>query len=190
MAALGKTFDPTEHDTTQTDYELLLNGIYRLEVSAADIKEEGNNKSLNLAVDVIEPEDYAKRKFFVWIDIEHDDPEFQERGQREFARLCRAIELGVVDDTDELLFKPFTARVKKGEAGVGKKSGKPYKARNSIQKYFFPDEGPLPKPEIDAVQPTPAKAAPVAANQNARPAAAAPAAKAAGSKPWGARKAA
>jgi hypothetical protein len=187
MAALGKRFDATEHDTTQTDYELLLNGIYRLEVSAGDVKKDDDgNTSLNLAVDVIEPEDYAKRKFFLWLDLEHSDPEFQARGQREFARLCRAIEVDGVEDTDELLFKPFTARVKKGEAGVGKKSGKPYKAKNSISKYYFPDEGEVPPAAIDDVQPQAAKTAndnrQPAANQN-RPAAAP--ARAAGSKPWG-----
>lgn len=186
MAALGKKFDATAHDTTQTDFELLPNGLFKLEVSAADIKEDGNNKSLNLAIDVIEPDELAKRKFFVWIDLEHDDAEYQERGQREFARLCRAIEVNEVEDTDELLFKPFFARVKKGEAGVGKKSGKPYKARNSIQKYFFPDEGELPEPKIDDVQPAAAATKPAAANNNHRPAAnqnAAPAAKTA--RPWG-----
>lgn len=193
MAALSKRFDATEHDTTNTDFELLPNGVFRLEVSAGDVKQdENNNISLNLAVDVIEPEEYAKRKFFLWIDLEHSDAEFQARGQKEFAKLCRAIEVDGVDDTDELLFKPFMARVKKGEAGIGKKSGKPYKAKNSISRYYYPDEGNVPEPAIDDVQPAakPATTRPAAANNNQRPAAnqnapAAATAKPAGARPWG-----
>jgi hypothetical protein len=187
LAALTKAFDPTQHDTEQNDFELLPNGTMRLEVSASDIKEEDGNKALNITIDVIEPVEYAKRRFFAWMDLEHREADKQERGQKDFAKLCRAIwgaEVPIVEDTEQLHFLPFVARVKKGEAGVSK-AGRAYKARNSIQKYFYPDEGPLPEPAIDEVQPA-TKAA--AANNNQRPAANqnAPAAKpaATGNRPW------
>lgn len=184
MAALTKTFNAQEHDTEQSDFELLPNGIMRLEVSASDIKDQDGNKALNITIEVIEPEEYAKRRFFAWIDLEHKEADKQERGQREFAKLCRAIGVTEVDDSEQLHFMPFTARVKRNEAGIAKKSGLPYKAKNTIGKYFYPDEGDLPEPAIDDVQPS----KPIAANNNQRPAANqnTPASKpaATGSRPW------
>jgi hypothetical protein len=62
-----------------------------------------------------------------------------------------------------------------------------YPARNTIKKYFYPDQGDVPEPAIDAIQPgaaTTARAqAPVNDNRQA-----AAAAKPAGAKPWGTRK--
>jgi hypothetical protein len=61
-----------------------------------------------------------------------------------------------------------------------------YPARNTIKKYFYPDQGDVPEPAIDAVQPAaPAARAQAPANDNRQAAAAA---KPAGAKPWGARK--
>lgn len=186
MAKFGQTFNAAEIDTTQNDFELLPTGIYRLEATAADIKQDDNdNTQLNVAFDVVEPEEYAKRKFFVWIDLEHKDAAFQERGQKELAKLCRALEISEVEDSDDLLFKVFTAKVKKGEAGVSK-AGRPYKARNSIQRYFYPDEGNVPEPAIDENQPK----APAndnrqpPANSNNRPAAPTKGTGTTGKRPW------
>ncbi|MBY3543629.1 DUF669 domain-containing protein [Rhizobium laguerreae] len=188
MARLGNTFNATEHDTEQNDFELLPNGTYKLEVTASDLKEEGNNLTLAITYDVVEPEQYKSRKIFAYIDLQHNESDKQERGQREFAKLCRAVSLDNVDDSEELHFLPFFAKVKRGEAGVSK-AGRAYKARNSIQRFFYPtdDQGnpvDAPEPAIDANQP--ARAAPANDNRPA-PAAAKPAAAAApaGRRPWG-----
>ncbi|MCG7507093.1 DUF669 domain-containing protein [Mesorhizobium retamae] len=195
MAKLGTTINPHDHDTEQNDFELLPNGIYKLEIIASDVKEDENdsaNTAMNATISVIEPEEYANRRFFIWVDTQNRDPEKQAKGQREISKLARAM-FGnkaptVIEDSEELHLKSFIARVKKGEAGVSKAS-RPYKARNSIQKYFYPDDErvPLPEPAIDEVQPAskPAKDnRPAAANQNAAPRQAA----AGGAKPWGSKK--
>ncbi|MDO3431152.1 DUF669 domain-containing protein [Rhizobium sp. CBN3] len=187
MASLGKKFDATQHDTEQTDFELLPSGTYKLEVSASEVKEEGRNKTLSLTYDVIEPEEYKGRKFWGYIDLENDDAVKQERGQKDFARLCRAVEINDIEDSDELHFIAFTAKVKKGEAGVNK-AGRPYKARNSISKFYFPDEGNIPPAEIDANQPA---QRPAPANDNRQAQRSAPAqqqeGKPAGRRPWGSK---
>lgn len=192
MARLGTTFKATDYDTEQNDFELLPNGTFKLEVTGSEVKEEGNNITLALTYDVIEPEQYKSRKIFAYIDLQHNEAANQERGQREFAKLCRAVSLSDVDDSEELHFLPFFAKIKKGEAGVSK-AGRPYKARNSIQRFFYPtdDQGnpvEAPVPSVDEVHPT-------AANDN-RPASRAPAGqqqaaaagKPAGARPWGAKK--
>jgi len=193
MAALGKTFRPMDHDTEQTDFELLPTGIYQLEVTASDIKEQEGGTAMNATIEVVAPEEYHKRRFFIWIDTDSDDPKKQADGQRDLARLSRAM-FGAdapesIDDSEEFHFHTFTALVENSPAGVSK-AGKPYRAKNRIKRYYFPDEANMPEPAIDATQPAAAPATrPVAANNNQRPAAnqnasAAPA-KAAGARPWG-----
>lgn len=182
MASLGQRFDATAHDTEQRDYEELPNGIYRLEIEASDVAatKDGRGRILKTTMLVIEPEQYAKRKLFTIFNLENANPQAQEIGQKQFASLCRAIGIDGVNDSDELHFQSFIAKV-----GLGKpsKDGQ-YPARAEIKRYYFPDSEDVPAPEIDAQQP------PKAANDNRRPAAAparpaavtAPAAT--GARPW------
>lgn len=191
MASLGRKFDATAHDTTQSDYAELPNGIYRVEIEASEVKQTANGKGTILKVTntVIEPEEYAGRKLFNNYNLENESAQAQEIGQKQFASLCRAIGVAEVDDSEDLHFKAYTVKI-----GLGKpsKDGQ-YPARAEIKRYYFEDEGELPPPAIDEVQP---KAAPAAANnnrqpaanQNSRPAPAAAPVKAAGARPWGAKK--
>ncbi|PDT76954.1 hypothetical protein CO676_33620, partial [Sinorhizobium sp. BJ1] len=68
--------------------------------------------------------------------------------------------------------------------GLGKAQNG-YPARAEVKRYYFEDEGNVPEPAIDAVQPTPA-AAPANDNRQAaaRPAAAAAPAGGARKNPW------
>lgn len=177
MAVLGRKFDATAHDTTQTDYAELPNGIYKLEIETSEIKETSNGKGTVLKVTnvVVEPEEYKGRKLFNNYNLENESAQAQEIGQKQFAALCRAIGVAEVEDSEELHFRAYTARVALGRAS---KDGQ-YPARAEIKRYYFEDEGNVPEPAIDDVQPA-AKPA------TTRPAAAA-AAKPAGARPWGKR---
>lgn len=185
MGRLGSTFDATKHDTTQSDYSELPNGDYELEIEASEVKEGANGTGLKTTMTVLRPDEYRGRKVFNFYNLEHKNAQAQEIGQRQFASLCRAIGVSEVEDSEELHFKAFTAKI-----GLGKpsKDGQ-YPARAEIKKYYFPDEGNVPQPSIDTNQPV-AQARP--ANDN-RPAAAnsnkpAPAAAATGGqkkRPWG-----
>lgn len=165
MAKLATRFDASAHDTTQSDYSELPNGIYELEVESSDVAatKDGRGTILKTTMVVLRPEDFAKRKLFNNYNLENASAQAQEIGQKQFAALCRAIGVDSVEDSEELHFKAFTAKI-----GLGKpsKDGQ-YPARAEIKRYYFPDEGNVPEPEIDAEQPKV-----VAANDN-RPAAAA-----------------
>ena len=161
MAKLGG-FNPQAHDTeSQRDYDNLPDGIYRLEVSSSELKEDkaAGKALLKLTYDVVEPEKYKGRKIFGNINLENPSPQAQEIGQKELASLCRACSIDhEIDDSEELHFVAFTAKV-----GMGKpsKDGQ-YPAKNEIKRFYFPDQGDLPTPEITG---------PVPANDNRRPAA-------------------
>ncbi|MBY3263840.1 DUF669 domain-containing protein [Rhizobium laguerreae] len=185
MASLGKSFNATEHDTEQRgDYTELPNGVYKLEIEASDIvpTKAGNGTILKTTMSVVEPEELKGRKLFESFNLENQNAQAQEIGQRAFASLCRAVGIDSVEDSEQLHFISFTAKI-----GLGKpsKDGQ-YPARAEIKRYFFEDEGNLPEPAIDANQP--ARAAPANDNRPA-PAAAKPAAATApaGRRPWGAK---
>lgn len=165
MASLGKKFDATEHNTEQRDYSNLPDGIYKLEVSASEIKTGDNGTGLNLTLDVVEPEELKGRKLFNYINIEHKNVQAQEIGQRELASLCRACGLDSIDDSEELHFVAFTAKIGMGKDSKAKKAdGSPeYPAKNEIKRYYFPDQGDIPQPEVTGPPP--------AANDNRRQAA-------------------
>ena len=188
MASLGKSFNASDFDTEQrAEYSELPNGVYHMEVEASDVAptKSGTGTILKATMAVVAPEDLKGRKLFSTYNLENSNPQAQEIGQKQFASLCRAIGVQSVEDSEELHFRTFTVKI-----GLGKpsKDGQ-YQARAEIKKYFFPDEGDMPDPAIDAEQPRPAPAndnrAPAANDnrqQQARPAAAA------GARPWGARK--
>ena len=182
MAQLGQRFNAQDHDTTQSDYSELPNGDYELEIEASEIKEGANGTGLKTTMTVVRPDEYKGRKLFNFYNLEHKNAQAQEIGQRQFASLCRAIGVDGVSDSEELHFKLFTVKV-----GLGKpsKDGQ-YPARAEIKKYYFPDEGSVPTPAVDAVQPRVAANdnRPAAANDN-RPAQAATGTT--GSRPWSKR---
>ena len=166
MAQLGTRFKAEDHNTEPQEFELLPDMVARLEAIKGDVKanDDGKGTTLALAYSVLEPEEFKGRQFFAWLDLENEDAAKQERGQRDLASLCRAIGVSEVEDSDELLFQEFTAKVKKGAAGVSK-AGRPFKARNSISRFYYPDVGDAPEIGIIGTS-TPSRPA---ANDNTPP---------------------
>ena len=196
MAKIGVKIEATQEGTEQrtTDFPNLPNGVYLLEMEAGEVieKEEGTPQhsiTVKMVSQVREPEEYAGRKLFINYNIQNPSAQAQEIGNRQFQCLLRSLEMTEVpgDDTDNLLFLPFTATIGMGKDSKTKNAdGSPqYPARNEIKRYWFPDEGNVP--EIGITGPvTPSKPA----NDNkpaARPAAAAVAPAAGARRPWGSK---
>ncbi len=157
MASLGSRFDATAVDTTQREYENLPAGDYKLEVEKSDVgaTSTGEGMILKLTYNVIEPLEYAGRKIFGNMNLENKNEQAQKIGQEQLASLCRAVGVDGIEDSEELHYKTFVAKVGLSKARTGK-DGKVYEPRNEIKKFYFPDEGAVPE----------AKAAPQAANDN------------------------
>lgn len=156
MAKLQLQFDPREVDTTQRDFDNLPDGIYKLENVSADVKSENGKTRISYAAAVIEPEQYAGRRVFGGFNILNPDPETQARGERDFGSACRAMEIeDVPEDTDDLLFKSYYAKIGMGKDSKEKNSdGSPkWSAKNEIKRWYFStdndgNEIPYPTPEI------------------------------------------
>ncbi len=192
MAKIGVRVEATEENTQQRDFTNLPNGDYQLEISASEIKEKNKDTrdhaiNLSVTIDVLAPEELKGRKVFNNYNLQHPNPQTQEIGQRQFACLLRSLGLNEApEDSDELHFISFFARIGMGKDSKEKNTdGTPkYAARNELKKYYYPDEGNLPDPKVEA--------APAAANDNRRTAASndnKPAAAAAGTtrRPWGSK---
>jgi hypothetical protein len=156
MAQLGTKFNAQEHDTEQRDYENLPEGIYKLEVTEADVAatKKGDGTLLKLRYGVIEPEEYKGRLIFGNITLENPNAQAQEIGQKQLASLCRAIGLSEIEDSDELKFQSFTAKV-----GLSKRrevAGTTYEPRNEVKRYYFPDADDMPEIGVIAAAPKPA----------------------------------
>lgn len=153
MARLNTTFNPTEHDTQQRDFEEVPNGIYKLEIESSEVgpNSAGTGTVLKVVNRVIEPAEYEGRKIFGNFNIEHPNAKAQKIGAEQLASLCRAIGYaGELDDSEELHLRAFTAKVELGKASNG------YKAKAEVKRYYFPDEGNVPEPAIAENQPAPA----------------------------------
>ncbi len=206
MAKLGFDYQVDSDTDKQGGSGGILPHMYaRLQVESAtptDTK-DAKGTQVELTFEVIEPVEFASRKFWAYWTVAHADG-YQhgayKYGKPMLDRLVRATgndaeEFSKDPDTDHLLFKSFVAEVGI-QVGNKKPEGGFYKDKNQIDKFFFEDAGAKdPVPELGVIgdgtqgkklnEDRPA-AAP--ANDN-RPAAAKPAAAAAaapaGRRPWG-----
>lgn len=193
MAVMSTTINLSEVDrTADQPFELLPDGDFLLEVIASDPKVEGNNVSHSYTYSVIEPEELKGRRIYDWINLRNDTEWMQKKGQARWGNLCDSIgydeaEEGIITDDEVLFFRPFMAKVLR-EAGGVSKAGKAFKPSNKVERFYKTTDKDAP--EGAAIYPNQpplavAAAAPVAANNNARPATPAPASRPAGTKPWG-----
>lgn len=180
MAQLGASFDATAHDTSPREFENIPEDDYDLEVEASEIKDttDGTGKRLALTFRVLSGE-YENRKIFGGINIVNKSAQAQEIGQKELASLCRAVGLTVIEDSEELHFKAFRAKV--GLSKARTVNGKTYDPRNEIKRYYYPDEGDVPESKpAPAANPSTARS-----TQNGGSAASTSKPAAAGARPWG-----
>lgn len=195
MARLETALDIAAVDrSADQPMELLPFGDYLLELTAIEQKREGNNISHAYTYEVIEPEQFKKRRIWDWIDLQADPPfEWKaKKGEARIANLCDSIGWdssveGPLDDDEKIMFRSFMAKVVQLPGGVSKK-GSAFKAKNAVDRFYKPDDADAPSAAgIAAVQPKLPDAP--AANDNkpqptARPAAASAAAGGAKKNPW------
>ena len=108
MAAIN--FDAASVDITSHDP--IPAGTYEAVVTASEIKANKSltGKGLNLTFEILS--DSAKgRKVWAWINFQHQKAEAQRIGQEELARLCKALGIAALNDTEQLHDKPLMITV-------------------------------------------------------------------------------
>jgi hypothetical protein len=96
------------------DYSALPAGLYTAEITSADVKQlkSGNGTGLSLEFTIIDPEQFAKRKVWQQINIVHTNEQAQQIGQSELSALCRAVGIGVLNDSDDLFQRMVRIRTR------------------------------------------------------------------------------
>lgn len=170
MAALGQSYNPDAEPSS--GFTPMPAGDYTLEIVESDYVANGKGTGmvLKLTAQVVDGE-FAERKLFINLNLEHDNSVAQDIAQRDFAALRRAV--GVLNpvDSEDLHFKTFKVRL-----GIEKRKDTG-DLQNAIKKYYFDGEGGAPANDNRA-----------AANEN-RPAPQQQAATGtAGKRPWPTRR--
>lgn len=187
MARFGVSIAVTEESTEQrAEYDNLPNGVYRLEISAAEVKRKNENtpqeaSGFKCTFDVIDPEELRSRKIFGYYNLQNPSVQAETIGRKEFSQLRRALGFGDVDENqeeqeviDEMRLVPFVATVGMGKDSKDKNAdGTPaYPASNEIKRYWYPDLNDAPPIGVTAAANDNRQAAKVVAKP-ATPAAAA-----------------
>jgi hypothetical protein len=151
---LGASFDSSAVEPAADIGELLPAGQYTVEITDAEVKptKAGTGSVLKLEHTIIDPEQFARRKVWKYLNLTNPNPQAEQIGRAELSALCRAAGIAVLADSDELLGKVVRARVT-----VRKGSGD-YGDQNEVKGY----ESASVKAEAPASKPAPAaaKAAP------------------------------
>lgn len=143
-------FNAAEHEDVRDDSPIP-EGNYYLQLESAELKDtsSGEGRGLNATFEVlgqVETQACAGRKVFNWFNLMHSNEVAQKIGQAEFASLCKAVGVLTPKSTDELIGKPFIAKI-----GFDKKD----KSKNVIKKYL-PIDGAPTQQSTSAPAPAPA----------------------------------
>ena len=133
MADLGETFDPGSVPERENNYEPIPAGLYTVQITDSEVVDlkSGNGRSLVLTFEITEGQ-YQGRKLWDRLNIQHTNQEAQAISQRTLADLFLATNSAPTRDSEDLHFKPMTARVAidaKDPAYAPKNVIKAYKAK-------------------------------------------------------------
>lgn len=167
MARLGVDLSGVEADTGGGP---LPAGRYQFQAieESLEANSKGTGEILKLTFEVLQAEvgDHKGRRVWVTMNVAHESAKAQEIGQRQLKALCMSMGMEGVDDTEDLLWKPFAAETK---ITIDERN----RERAEIKKYLFGDDLAPPAAKASATPPSrPAGGAARSAPSNAgRPAA-------------------
>ncbi len=130
MAQLGQTF--RSEDAPEDTFELVPARTQALmQVIGSDVvsTKDGRGTILKLQVEIMSGP-YERRQIWENLNISNPNATAQGIAQRALANLLTAVGLSVIDNTEELHFKPFL-----GTVGVREDKSGQYRPQNSIAKY-------------------------------------------------------
>ena len=137
MASIGGSYDPDAEPSA--GFTPLPAREYTLEIVESEYKATSKGTGMLLACKAqVVGGDYEGRPFYINYNLENDNPQAQEIGQREFAGLRRATGVLAPQDTEELHFKQFGVKIGiKARKSTGE-------LENVIKQYLFDDEAAPP----------------------------------------------
>lgn len=132
MADLGMTLDPNAVPEDERSFEPIPFGDYMVQAIETDVvpTKTGTGRRIAITLQVIDGP-YAGRQIFEGINIVNASAEAQRIGQRQLADLCLSVDLPKISNSDELIGRPFLARI-----GVQPARGE-YGPRNVVKRWHI-----------------------------------------------------
>lgn len=178
MASLGLTIDPNTiaPSTGGGDFKMIPEGPNEFEIRESEVKP--NSKGTGTMMSCVayhtgtDNPEVKDQKLFININLTHTSAQTQQIGQSEFSALCAAIgETGLVEDSEQLHFRPFWADIKHAPAmdkatgytkPLMKKDGSGPLMNAEVKRFLFEDGE---APAVPENKPAPQQVAPPAPPQ-------------------------
>ena len=129
MAQLN--FDASTIDTTSHDP--IKSGTYEAVITDSEIKANRANtgKGLNLTFEILSEGTAKGRKVWAWINFQHQNQDAQRIGQEELARVCKAVGVSQLTDSEQLHNIPLMITVDVDRNDATRNVIKAYKAKEA-----------------------------------------------------------
>lgn len=127
MAFLGETFSTDDLPQSERSYDLLPDGWYNVTITKAELgtTKAGTGQKIDIRYDITGPTQQG-RVLFGALNIRNPSQKAEEIGRQQLGEIMRAVGLAKVQDTDELIGKSLSVKVKtKPAEGT-------YEARNEV----------------------------------------------------------
>lgn len=157
MASFGKKIYHQDADTNQSDFSLLPEGFYGMEITESDYGDVGRGKQVKFVATILAPAEYEGKTLHIREWHEHENETSQRIGNNNLAKIARACGLdNGYEATEDFHSRPFVAKVGFGKPYERKKDGIPMRddngdvlmARgNEVKRYYFPEED-APEPFV------------------------------------------
>lgn len=110
MASIGGSYNPDAEPSS--GYTPLPAGEYQMEIVESEYvaTAKGTGMVLKTKCQIVGG-DFDQRPFYINYDLENDNPDAEKIGQREFARLRRAVGVLAPENSAELHWKPFRVKL-------------------------------------------------------------------------------
>ena len=128
--ATSFNFDATTVKPQESNFAPIPAGIYTARIAESEIKvlKSGNGQGLSLQFEIIEGQ-YANRRIFANLNVQHSNPTAESIGQAKLSQLCHSVGVTKISDTQQLHNIPLKIKVKIRPANDQ------YEARNEISAY-------------------------------------------------------
>lgn len=126
-------FNAAEIETTSR--EPVAPGVYEAVVTESEMRptKSGGGMGVNLTFEIISEGPAKSRRVWMWINYQHPNVEAQRIGQEELARLCKAVGIGNLEDTEQLHNIPLLITVGYDKADRTRNTIKAFASRGVAQ---------------------------------------------------------
>lgn len=154
MAFLGETYS-TDALPEGRSYDLLPDGWYNVTITKADLNptKAGTGQKIDVRYDITGPT-HQGRVIFGALNIRNPSQKAEEIGRQQLGEIMRAVGLPKVQDTDELIGKSLSIKIKTKPAENG------YEARNEVAGFKAIAGGMAPAPAAASAPAATSAAAP------------------------------